>query len=298
MDDLGPATPQIRWLAVQNVSTLPVPPYGLVRITGVTTDGLITVGQPDADSQSGLLINGPVAIPPQQNGSCHQTFPCPAAYSLEADSTVLPVTGAEWGSAAGSWYLQSDQDGYIIVGGGDGVGITNVLGPDSGTDVTTWVVTDVQCVGGQLQVTKQCVRVPLSNNCPSGSGSGSGSGGGNCCTGNCGTPGVPATLTVTFTDKAGCFTTLPDTLTLDCTTHSTVHDWESSTFSVCGLDGVQAIIACVSPTFAPAFALANGSIPPLPPTTQPQDGWTCSPFFAVYLVDNGAGGTFTATVTE
>ncbi len=130
----------------------------------------------------------------------------------------------------------------------------------------------------------------------SGSGSGSGGGGGNCCAGECGSSGVAGTLTATVTAKVGCFTSFPDTITWTCTDNGIGgHFWfPDSTSTVCGHTNPTSIYcAAGSP---PNFGYTNSS--GSSSATPAQAGYTCNPFSAVFLVDDGAGNTCTVTVVS
>ena len=127
--------------------------------------------------------------------------------------------------------------------------------------------------------------------CGSGSGSGSASGGSSCCDGAC-----TGDLSATITGATGCYASLPALLSLRCiNAGGDIHYWFYESPSVCG--GLLLTVSCVHPdgsTGSPMLYVQRG-------TTSiaytPQAGWTCSPFSAVYDVDDGAGDTMTVTVT-
>jgi hypothetical protein len=112
------------WCPVRNAASTAVPPYGLMRITGVGDDGIATVDQPNANSQQGLFVNGPVAIPVATvgnddtgKGQGHFTWPAPISYQIDASNEAAPANGDIMGSESGSWHLHADQTGFIVLGG-------------------------------------------------------------------------------------------------------------------------------------------------------------------------------------
>jgi hypothetical protein len=149
-------------------------------------------------------------------------------------------------------------------------------------------------IPGGVAATSRCRAHPADCTCVGTDGStGSGSGSGaasDCCTGLCGDPGTPGTLTATVTDKTGDFTALPDTLDFDCTdSGANTHEWfaaDSSAVACKTAHGNQPCLELVNPVSGPTL------------TYPPEPGYTCSPFAAVYLVDDGAGNTCTVTVVS
>src|SRR6185437_10780528 len=117
----------LRWFPVFNADTEPAPPFALLAITDVDATGNMTVTRPTADSQFGLLVNGPGTIPAGMFGQAHQTFPAIVAYS-DPTGQSEPTNGQTWGSVKDSWTLQTGQQGYLIVGGGAN-GLVNVNAP-------------------------------------------------------------------------------------------------------------------------------------------------------------------------
>jgi len=102
-----------RWVAVRNDST-EAAAFSLLKPTGVTSDGIITVTQPDADDLVSLLVNGPGAISAGGYGVASNEFPEWVAYET-SDGT--PAVGEKWGSGSGSFKLRKDNIGFIVVGG-------------------------------------------------------------------------------------------------------------------------------------------------------------------------------------
>ena len=105
-----------------------------------------------------------------------------------------------------------------------------------------------------------------------------------------GDPGVPATLTATITSTTGCWAAGPATFAMGCLDDGAgSHFWSAS--SALGTCGAQLPdIACVAGV--PTLSLGGGITP-----VTAQAGYTCDPFSAVFLVNDGAGNSCTVTVT-
>ncbi len=183
----------IHWKAVRNAFTEAIPAYALVRIVGVDDSGVFQVSQPNADSMTGLLINGFVDIPAGLYGQAHNEFPCAVLADL---SVWTPAPGDTCGSVANSWLLDPGQTGFVFQGGATDDGLI-VVADDPGmaavvpTGLTPPLVTNVCKSGSDIIVeysifnlpdwtlfNKFCLKNPTG--C-CGSGSGSGSGGDVCC---------------------------------------------------------------------------------------------------------------------
>jgi hypothetical protein len=134
--------------------------------------------------------------------------------------------------------------------------------------------------------------------CAGGGGGGGGTGISCSCAGGC--SGVGA-LTATYTDTVGAWTAMPDSATLPCqpVNAGADHAW----YVVAGVatvfgQGQASEIACGSgsasgvPIFAWTDADGVGHV------VECEAGNTCSPFSAVFKVDDGAGNTMTVTVIE
>lgn len=103
-----------RWLAARSVAAETIPAFGAVRVSGVgNADGLISVGQPNADNQ-GVYFNGPFDVAVTADGLVTRDWP---AWALYESSDGTPAQGEEWGVRAGGYKLRRGQTGYIIVGG-------------------------------------------------------------------------------------------------------------------------------------------------------------------------------------
>lgn len=107
-------TSAIRWLPVVNTGSAPIPPYAVMRVSGIdSTTGYYQVGQPNADSMTEILINGPSAIPGSAEGQGHRSDPCTVLYET-IDGT--PAVGEDWGTESGSWKLRKDKTGFRVLG--------------------------------------------------------------------------------------------------------------------------------------------------------------------------------------
>lgn len=117
-----------------------------------------------------------------------------------------------------------------------------------------------------------------------------------CDKGSCGDEGVPSTLVANITDKVGCFTSLPDTISFTCVNVTGGHVYEQlGTLDECG--ETQSWSIGTLPTSIPFEhrpALQGGGFGP----QACEDGYTCSPYSAVFHINNFAGATATVTVVE
>jgi hypothetical protein len=112
----APAANSIRWLSFRNDAGEPIPPFAVLRPTGVVTvqgQAVLTVARPNADGGSFYFFNGPFAVDAGGFGSCTGDFPCFAAY----DTADVPALGQQWGAKNGSWLLEKGHTGYKIIGG-------------------------------------------------------------------------------------------------------------------------------------------------------------------------------------
>lgn len=108
----GIGTP--RWIAVRNDSGETAPAFAVLRITGsAVVEGrtVITVGKPDDTSTAVLLLNGPVDVAAGKYG---QATPGPS-FALYDDAET-PAFSERWGTADGSWELEQDAPGAIVMG--------------------------------------------------------------------------------------------------------------------------------------------------------------------------------------
>lgn len=106
---------------VKNTASSAVPPFGLMRVTGILTDGYAEIAQPTADNPiSSILVNGQCAIPAGAYGAGTATFPGIIAYNPASatGTAVTPAAGEDWGVDAGSWLLTRGRVGFQILGAG------------------------------------------------------------------------------------------------------------------------------------------------------------------------------------
>lgn len=116
-----------RYFVVINADSTVAPPFAVMQISGLNSDGIVTVVRPTIDSQpNGLLINGPGPIPVGGKGQGHNTYPCVAAYSQNNSTNANPAEGEFWGTKSGKWELHKDQTGFRVIGTG-GRGLCNVM---------------------------------------------------------------------------------------------------------------------------------------------------------------------------
>lgn len=114
-----------------NSSTNTIPPFGLVRVMGTTSDGALLVDQPNQDGQD-VYVNGPQAILPNNGqtpalggyGVVTKQFPIWAQYDTTSGT---PAIGDTWGAKAGSYLLTKGKAGFRIQA--SPVSTTGVQGP-------------------------------------------------------------------------------------------------------------------------------------------------------------------------
>lgn len=138
---VGPSTRE-RWIECQN-DTSPaeeIPGSALMRVTGVTSTGIIKVAKPNTNDQD-CVVNGPIPIPAQTDavptyGICTRDFPAWALYDA-ADGT--PAVTEVWGAMAGEWKLRNARMGFTIHGGAQGgrVQVVQTLAATGGTGTIT-----------------------------------------------------------------------------------------------------------------------------------------------------------------
>jgi hypothetical protein len=103
-----------RWVAVYNSTAEEIPAFGLMRMTGIDSEGIVTVAKPNTNSQVNILINSPVPIPASSYGVGHNQSPAAVLYDT-ADGT--PALDEVWGAESGSWKAGKGKTGAKIVGG-------------------------------------------------------------------------------------------------------------------------------------------------------------------------------------
>jgi hypothetical protein len=103
-----------RWIAIRNDAGATISAFGIVRVTGsATVDGqtVLTVGKPNATSTAVIMINGPADIGAGKYGQA-TAGPAFALY----DDAESPSLGERWGPSDGSWELEQDAPGAIVIG--------------------------------------------------------------------------------------------------------------------------------------------------------------------------------------
>lgn len=106
-----------RWnIPFKNGSGEEIPPFAVMRITGIEIfDGrsVVMVDKPNTyGSQYLHYINGPIAVADGKCSTCTNAFPALAKYNTGSSPTV----GKLWGPRNGSWELQEETGGFIVIG--------------------------------------------------------------------------------------------------------------------------------------------------------------------------------------
>ncbi len=119
----------VRWVPVKNVGSDDLPAGCLLAVNGYDADSIAQVAAPAADSQVGLLVNGPTALIAGSYGQAHNTFPCSVLYETGEGT---PAIGNEMGTVTGDPKLHLKKTGYIVQGLDPGGGEHVVVIEDSG----------------------------------------------------------------------------------------------------------------------------------------------------------------------
>lgn len=106
------------WLEYRNDSAETVPPWGVLRITGVTVPEpgrvVLLADKPTGyGCQHRALLNGPTAVAAGKYGVATRGMFSAALYET-ADGT--PAAGERWGPRGGSWKLRKWTGGFAVVG--------------------------------------------------------------------------------------------------------------------------------------------------------------------------------------
>jgi hypothetical protein len=106
------------WHEFRNESTETIPPFGVLRVTGVVVPEpgrvVLLADRPDTfGCQDRGMLNGAVPVASGQYGVCTRTGP--AAGLFEAADGV-PVVGERWGPRPGGWRLRRHTGGFVIWG--------------------------------------------------------------------------------------------------------------------------------------------------------------------------------------
>lgn len=107
------------WVPVLNTTTETIPSFGVMSVIGdLDEDGNVSVGKPDENGSSRLLVNGEVAIRAGKTGIGTPGLRCVVAYD-QADGA--PVVGDDWGPGADTWLLKKGNTGFFLWGAAGGV---------------------------------------------------------------------------------------------------------------------------------------------------------------------------------
>ena len=106
------------WHEFRNESTETIPPFGVLRVTGLVVPEpgrvVLLVDRPDSfGCQERGMLNGVVPVASGHYGVCTRTGPAAGLY--EADDGV-PVVGERWGPRPGGWRLRRHTGGCVIWG--------------------------------------------------------------------------------------------------------------------------------------------------------------------------------------
>lgn len=119
---------RLRWLAAL-AGVTEVPARGLVRVTGVDTQGVLAVDRPNTDAQF-VYVAG--KTPVSANGYGAVTIEGPV-YALYDTADGAPVAGETWGAGAASFKLRKGKAGFIIEGDADATAGTVLVRRDAGS---------------------------------------------------------------------------------------------------------------------------------------------------------------------
>jgi len=127
-----PDLDQIRWLPCLNISGAEIPPFGVVRLVEMNTDGQFEVDYPNQNNYPyGLAFNGPTTIPAGGVGSVTCDTPFWAHYDADGingnsvDSAEdTPVAGDIWGPVSGSFALVNSASGFRVLSSVDPFGLS------------------------------------------------------------------------------------------------------------------------------------------------------------------------------
>jgi hypothetical protein len=104
---------ELQKVPFQNEAGMSIPPCAVMSIVGSTTvDGVAFVRcvQPGAAFGTQYAVNGPVRVPPGEQGVCYRRGEVPAAYDVGS-----PQPGQCWGPKPGQWTLSYANPGWTIV---------------------------------------------------------------------------------------------------------------------------------------------------------------------------------------
>lgn len=109
-----------------------IPAYGVMRITGSSTSGYLTVSKPNTSFNALYLVNGPRTVAYQAYsrgsflmGDSASMLDRRALYNTAA----TPLAGESWGVINNSWLLHQHGPGFGILGGPDGTTVSVIQIP-------------------------------------------------------------------------------------------------------------------------------------------------------------------------
>lgn len=111
--------------------SIAIPPYGVVRVQSIDSNGVCRVALPDARAvQGGVLFNSSGSVEPSQHGQFVMSLPAVAACH-PADGQ--PSAGDVWGTEVGGVYLRKDINGFRCLGrAGPSLGLFERVGFEGG----------------------------------------------------------------------------------------------------------------------------------------------------------------------
>jgi hypothetical protein len=148
-----------------------IPPFGLIRITGFTSEGHRIAGRPNTNDDPHVYTLGIGGLPNDSTARGDGFFEplCVAAYD-PADGT--PVLGEEWGARANTHLLRKGNKGFRIAGEPDS-GIVVVARVTAGGSApaldTASAITSLQIDSiGQIHTQSRLIYSPLQSDRPVG----------------------------------------------------------------------------------------------------------------------------------
>lgn len=108
---------QMSWVGFVNNNAGTVPPFGVMRVTGISIVEagrvVLTCDQPNSYGDlANCVINGPVNVASGAYGSCTRAWMTLALY----DNGNSPSLGQMWGPVNGSWKLTKNSIGWLAQG--------------------------------------------------------------------------------------------------------------------------------------------------------------------------------------
>lgn len=124
----------------RNDSGATIPAHGLMRITGSTVDGLITVAKPNDTFQRYYIANGPSPVDADEIGIGFNDI-TDVLYEL-TDGT--PAYGESWGAEDNNWKLRRGMSGATIIGAQAGLAKVYLTTVDNLAAIITTSMTDLE----------------------------------------------------------------------------------------------------------------------------------------------------------